>query len=239
MLRDNFKKENPGERVYEDRVLEKIAQGAKCAEIGVFNGAFSRKIFSKNPSEIHLVDPWVQQTDQHDQHAKDSQEEQDARFQKVKNWADEMSSDETKISVYRDFSENAAKNFSNNYFDWIYIDGDHRYEAVKIDLESWWPKLKPGGWITGDDYTQKSDWGAVEAVNQFAMSIGLTPPHENTLIAWKTGNTKLIGLSEMLNPGNGQALSPHYRVWCDTRSLDMMILGTQFFIRKRGEFNEG
>jgi methyltransferase family protein len=38
-----------------------------------------------------------------------------------------------------------------HYFDWIYVDGDHQYEAVKKGLESYLPKVKPGGFITGDD----------------------------------------------------------------------------------------
>ena len=38
-------------------------------------------------------------------------------------------------------------------FDFIYIDADHSYEACKLDLESYWPKLKQGGIMMGDDYT--------------------------------------------------------------------------------------
>lgn len=30
-------------------------------------------------------------------------------------------------------------------FDVVFLDGDHRYEGVKADLEHWWPALVPGG----------------------------------------------------------------------------------------------
>jgi precorrin-6B methylase 2 len=37
-------------------------------------------------------------------------------------------------------------------FDLIYIDGDHRYEAVKFDIEAWQTRLKPDGVLVGHDY---------------------------------------------------------------------------------------
>lgn len=32
------------------------------------------------------------------------------------------------------------------------LDGDHSYEAVCADIDAWLPKMKPGGYITGDDF---------------------------------------------------------------------------------------
>ena len=49
-------------------------------------------------------------------------------------------------------SENASKEFKDNSLDFIFIDGDHEYESVKLDIECWWPKLKENGVIAGDDY---------------------------------------------------------------------------------------
>ena len=34
----------------------------------------------------------------------------------------------------------------------VFLDGDHSYEAVKADIESWMPKIKPGGILAGHDY---------------------------------------------------------------------------------------
>lgn len=40
----------------------------------------------------------------------------------------------------------------NDSLDSVFIDGDHRYDAVSKDLEFWWAKLRRGGQMLGDDY---------------------------------------------------------------------------------------
>lgn len=55
--------------------------------------------------------------------------------------------------------------------DFIYIDGSHEYEDVKRDLVSYWPLLKAGGVMAGDDYND--EWpGVKQAVAEFANEIG-------------------------------------------------------------------
>ena len=63
----------------------------------------------------------------------------------------------------------AAPLFSNEYFDFIYIDGDHDYEAVRSDLEVWYPKLKKFGVMCGDDFGHPSGFGVIQAVTEFAF----------------------------------------------------------------------
>ena len=59
-------------------------------------------------------------------------------------------------------------NILNKYFDFIYVDGDHSYEAVLADLLAWYPKLKKFGVMCGDDYGHPSGLGVIKAVNEFA-----------------------------------------------------------------------
>jgi len=66
------------------------------------------------------------------------------------------------------YSENAVLRFEDNYIDFIYIDGDHRRESVKKDLELWYPKVKTGGFFSGHDY-HHSQPGVVEAVDAFCI----------------------------------------------------------------------
>lgn len=49
-----------------------------------------------------------------------------------------------------DISENAIKNFTEK-IEFLFIDGDHSYEAVKLDFELWNPLLINGGIISFHD----------------------------------------------------------------------------------------
>lgn len=48
----------------------------------------------------------------------------------------------------------AASCFPDGFFDFIFIDADHTYDAVKADILAWSPKLKAGKVLAGDDYTE-------------------------------------------------------------------------------------
>lgn len=68
------------------------------------------------------------------------------------------------INPIRMSSIEASKLYKDNSLDFIFIDGAHDYFNVKQDVEHWFPKIKVGGYITGDDYA----WPPVkEAVNEY------------------------------------------------------------------------
>ena len=46
----------------------------------------------------------------------------------------------------------ASEQFEDGSLDWLFVDADHTYEGVTADIVAWWPKLKPGGLISGHDY---------------------------------------------------------------------------------------
>lgn len=56
--------------------------------------------------------------------------------------------------------------------DAMYLDASHEYEAVLRDLEAWFPVVRPGGVLWGDDYSD--GWpGVRRAVDEFAAGRGL------------------------------------------------------------------
>jgi len=64
-------------------------------------------------------------------------------------------------------SEFAATLFPDKFFDFVYIDSDHKYNAVKSDIKSWYPKVKNGGYLGGHDYRIVPLPGVVMAVDEF------------------------------------------------------------------------
>ena len=50
----------------------------------------------------------------------------------------------------QDYSYNVVKDWKQP-FDYIFVDGDHTYDAVKRDFEDWFPLLAPGGYVTFHD----------------------------------------------------------------------------------------
>ena len=69
------------------------------------------------------------------------------------------------FQLIKDTSKNAANCFSNNSIDFIMIDAGHSYEAVLDDLNIWYKKIKPGGYISGDDFGVFE--GVGRAANEF------------------------------------------------------------------------
>jgi glycosyltransferase involved in cell wall biosynthesis len=60
----------------------------------------------------------------------------------------------------------ATQQFEDNSIDFLHIDASHDYENVIADIIAWYPKVKPGGFITGDDYA--INWeGVIQAVNEY------------------------------------------------------------------------
>lgn len=126
---------------------------ACVGEIGVWKGDFSALILSEiAPQKLHLIDPWefnprFPHTRYGGQIAK-SQHEMDGIFRAVQ----DRFANQPNVVIHRKMSKVALPSFEDNYFDWIYVDGNHDYEFVLGDLRMCLRKVKHGGVIAGDDY---------------------------------------------------------------------------------------
>jgi len=66
----------------------------------------------------------------------------------------------------------AVTRFEDDVVDFVFIDAAHDYESVKEDIAAWWPKVKSGGVLAGDDY-QPSWPGVIQAVSEFSEVTGI------------------------------------------------------------------
>lgn len=58
----------------------------------------------------------------------------------------------------------AAELFGDESVGWVHIDARHDYPSVSADIAAWAPKVRPGGWLSGDDYDEYQWPGVVDAV---------------------------------------------------------------------------
>lgn len=156
----------PPQEIRSDRaqyVLSLIKPGAIGAEIGVCEGKFAYHVlFRQNPSKLYLIDPW-QYGIQKDLEPDVTPEKQKGRDEQYENVC-ACFAPFPNVTVIRQKSEDAVSQFENEYFDYVYIDGEHSYAAVARDLRDYFPKVKIGGYLIGDDY----GWsGIAPAVQDF------------------------------------------------------------------------
>jgi len=163
--------------VRRDFLLNLMPKHGICVEVGVFDGLLSERALAlTQPTKLHLVDPWYTRSDGtlFDGPAQDFSSAQEAsnsleqQYQRVSSLLKaEIASGQ--VEIHRMLSHEAAPLFADSHFDWAYLDASHYYDDVKNDLQCWFPKVKSGGYISGDDYGRRGFWdhGVTRAVDEF------------------------------------------------------------------------
>jgi Methyltransferase domain len=127
------------------------------AEIGVHKGILSNYLLTKRPDlTLYMVDCWKQFDSDTYRATKDacaffSQGMQDQFMLQAVNNTREHREAGRAIVVRKD-SEEASLHFADNSLDFVFIDAEHSYEACKRDIQTWCPKVRPGGIVSGHDY---------------------------------------------------------------------------------------
>ena len=71
------------------------------------------------------------------------------------------------INIIQDFSYNILKDINVGVFDYVFIDGGHKYETVKSDLESLLDVINNNGIILCDDYDLTYASGVKRAIDEY------------------------------------------------------------------------
>ena len=143
-------------------LLSKLKKNAVVAEIGVASGEFSKKIMDvTKPKKLHLIDIWG------------NQRYNEEKYQVVRQKFSPYIKN-NRVVINRKLSTEAADDFPDNYFDWIYIDTNHSYQTTKQELIKFAPKVKKNGIISGHDYLvghwiSSFRYGVIEATHEFCV----------------------------------------------------------------------
>lgn len=140
-----------------------LPKGSVGAEVGVWRGDFAAQLLRQvEPQRLHLVDPWTFEPDYPESlyggRVASSQTDMDRIYRDVLDrFAEEI--DVSRVVVHRGDSEVLRDRVPDGALDWAYIDGNHLYESVRRDLDVFRAKVRPGGFLAGDDYREPGWWG--------------------------------------------------------------------------------
>ena len=131
----------------------------KGAEIGVCWGRYSEILCRHNPS-LHLlaVDDWRKKR------TWESYEGTKVRLANLN------------VTIDRRPSMKAVRDVADESLDFVFIDANHEYTAVRDDIREWAKKVRVGGIVSGHDYykTQAGNMGVINAVNEYVAEHGYT-----------------------------------------------------------------
>jgi len=142
------------------KFAESYFKGRKiiACEIGVWYGRNS-KVMNKhlNIGRFYLIDNYV------DEESKTGESYGGTiEVEKAKSYAHKSNKKGNEIWI-RKASEDAVEDV--DMLDFLYIDGNHKYEYIKKDLELYYPKIVEGGIISGHDIQAE---GVSKALLEFA-----------------------------------------------------------------------
>lgn len=159
-----------------DRKLNGLA-----VEIGTHRGEFAEALLRTWPDGkmLYCIDPWSCPLgyEEQTQFLWGGAAEGKPRTEDMEEARRCLRSYKGRYSLLQRLSMDAVKEFTEHSLDFVFVDGDHRYEHVLADLNHWWAKIKPGGILAGHDFVQPGEshsWaGEVQkAVLQFAWRHG-------------------------------------------------------------------
>lgn len=182
--------------------LAKLAQSyfrrtGNAAEVGTFQGGFAEHNLNSWKGRYYAVDAWAWRPDDPLDKNFKSQRVNDMNLKLVRDRTRRFG---PRVRLVRNLSTDAARSFGDSTLDWIFLDALHTKEALLHDLRAWYPKLRAGGLISGDDYADEqlpplveghaqpqlpleqrdrywkipsqNSWGVMRATREFAREVG-------------------------------------------------------------------
>jgi hypothetical protein len=137
------------------RAIDSLPKGGIVAEVGTQTGLFADHIFqTARPEKLHLFDlslEWFEST---------------VLVEPIR---------DGRVEIHLGDSSTELSKFPAQYFDWLYIDGNHSYAGVKKDIAEAVRAVKRDGLLVFNDYTvwsplEACNYGVLKAVNELVNS---------------------------------------------------------------------
>jgi hypothetical protein len=136
-------------------ILKNIPDKSSGIEVGVLHADLSIFLLENclKIKKLYLIDPWKKYNKEEyvDSVNEKSQKEYDEIYLSVKQ---RIKSHEERVELLRGESKEFENKFSENSLDFIYLDANHMYENVFNDISTWYPKIKKGGILFGNDFME-------------------------------------------------------------------------------------
>jgi len=117
-------------------------------ELGSYLGRSTRALGDNTLGKVYAVDDWMG-ADTGDYERPLTAERSNQMYEEFRvNVADLI---EAGIVVPCKLQHGTESNALDLTPDMVFIDGDHSYEACRRDIQTWWPRLAPGGLLCGHD----------------------------------------------------------------------------------------
>jgi predicted O-methyltransferase YrrM len=144
------------------------------AEIGVWKGLLLKQILRKYRNIITqywAIDIW-KPNNAHKKYAKMNEEQ----WNNLYLYVCRLMRFFPQVHTVQAASINASKLFPEEYFDLVFIDADHHYDPIKLDIEAWLPLVKNNGYLIGHDYGSHFE-GVKKAVDEcFGKDVVIEEP---------------------------------------------------------------
>lgn len=170
-------------RPYIEMLRSQLGEPTRAAEVGVWQGSMSRQLLRSFPElELLMVD----------RYCKYNKASHDARLSKMT----QLEFDGALSYAVSSTSKHAARRIvmvgdslkvcqeiKLESLDFVFIDADHSYEAVKKDIPNWKKTVRKGGIVSGHDYSPRHR-GVCQAVDEFCAEHGYSLNHLPQCIWW-------------------------------------------------------
>jgi predicted O-methyltransferase YrrM len=126
-------------------LAEQARQRPVIIELGPYQGRSTRALADASPGVVYAIDNWNAAINHW-------QPDRNARAACHQNLADLIAIEKVFL-IEHDSQAGAPARLDGVQADMLWIDADHSYEAVRSDIRTYAPFVKPGGLVCGHDYS--------------------------------------------------------------------------------------